>query len=373
MQVKRREFIRAAGSIAAITGIVPSMAFAGIKDMTEEEIQSFLLKGFDDEQEEYPSLVSNKDGDMWMFALRRLKYPQNRELVSAFRFNGDTWIETEPVTKKEGQYEAPIAVCAPDGLPVVAWCSIESDRWIINVANLKGDAFSRPYQFKAKSGKPINPVLHAPSSDRTWIAWENYDTGKFTIKISKFEKGNWSDPIEITKGENSCLDPAIAEDKEGNLFVAYGLTDSYHQNIEMTIIDGKTLKETRTVPVAIGGGFKNRVNLNTKPALAFDSGDRLWISYENNRHASRLDDSDCYTGDRYCAMLSYQDGQVVEPVNSGKWLFSGKNDHRPTFFHDKSGKLFVASHCGGDFVGNPFCQDLHGAVSSAISGPSIQR
>ncbi len=355
MHIKRREFFRTAGSIAAITGIAPSMAFSGFKAWPEEEIQSFLLKGFEDEQEEYPSMVGNEKGETWMFSLRRIKYPQDREVISAFRLKGDEWIETDPVSKVEGQYEAPIAACAKDGEPFVAWCSIESEQWVINVASYEGESVSKPHRFKSKAGKPINPVLHAPSAGRCWMAWENYEKGRFTIQISKFEKGLWSDPIEIKRGENSCLDPALVEGKDDKLYMAYGLTDGYHQNIQMSIIDVNSLKEIEKVEVAIGGGFENRVNLNTKPALAFDSLDRLWISYENNRYATRLEDSDCYTGDRYCAMLSYKDGKVVEPA-SGKWLFNGKNDHRPTFLHDQHGKLFVASHCGGDFVGNPFWQ-----------------
>ena len=62
--------------------------------------------------------------------------------------------------------------------------------------------------------------------------------------------------IEINKGENSCFDPALAEDQNGDLYVAYGLTDGYHQNIEMAIIDHHSLKVKETVPVAIGGAFK---------------------------------------------------------------------------------------------------------------------
>ena len=354
--MKRREFIRVTGAAAAATGLIPSYAYGYYPRMLKVEEQSFLLKGFEEEQEEYPSLVSNQKGEMWMFSLRRLANPQDRELISAFRFNGEAWVEADPVSKTEGQYEAPVAACAPDGDPVVAWCSIESDRWIINVANFEEEGFSEPYQFSPEYGKPINPVLHAPSSGRTWIAWENYYKGKFTLNISKFENNRWSDPLEISRGENSCFDPAIVEDREGNLYVAYGLTDGYHQNIEMVLIDGPSLRVKKTVPVAIGGGFKNRVNLNTKPALAFDSMDRLWISYENNRNASRLDDADNYTGDRCCAMLIYEDGKIREPKHTGKWLFTGKNDHRPTFIHDRRGKLFAATHCGGDFTGNPFWQ-----------------
>src|SRR5210317_2177201 len=132
MNIKRRDFIKAAGSMAAITGVMPAMAFKAVNGFSEEDYQSFLLKGFEDEQEEYPSLVGNQKGDMWMFSLRRLKYPQDKELVSAFRFVGDAWLETDPVSKIEGHFEAPVAICAPEGFPVVAWCSIESDRWKIN-------------------------------------------------------------------------------------------------------------------------------------------------------------------------------------------------------------------------------------------------
>jgi len=356
MHIKRREFIKAAGSMAALTGIMPGLAFARARAGSNEEYESFLLKAFEEEQEEYPSLVSNEAGEMWMFSLRRLKYPQDNELISAFRYQGDSWIETDPVTKEVGKYEAPIAACAKDGKPVVAWCSIESGKWIINVANYGIDPSSRFHQFKSESGRPINPVLLTPAAGRSWIAWEKYEQGRFSICISKFEQGSWSEVFELAKGENSCFDPALAEDEKGSLYVAYGLSDGYHQNIEMAILDSSGKKIRKTIPVATGGGFENRVNLNTKPALAFDSGDRLWISYENNRHATRLDDSDCYTGDRYCAMLSYQDGKIIEPSNSGKWLFAGKNDHRPTFFQDRAGKLFAATHCGGDFVGNPFWQ-----------------
>ncbi|MCD6354122.1 MAG: DUF3604 domain-containing protein [Prolixibacteraceae bacterium] len=124
----------------------------------------------------------------------------------------------------------------------------------------------------------------------------------------------------------------------------------------MAILDGSSMQIKRSVPVAIGGAFKDRVNLNTKPAVAFDALDRLWISYENNRNSSRLQDGDNYTGDRCCAILNYQDGKFLECKPTGKWLFSDKNDHKPTFFKDSEGRLFMATHCGGNFTDNPHWQ-----------------
>jgi hypothetical protein len=354
MAVKRREFIRVAGAMAAVAGTIPSLVFGAVSGKSRDPIESYLLKGFDKEQEEYPSLVSNKKGEMWMFSLRRLAYPRGTEIISAFRYAGDRWIETEPVTRTEGRYESPVAACAPDGNPLVAWCSIESGHWNINVANFGADGGKEFHRFRSASGKPINPVLFASAATRAWIAWENYHQGRFSIFISRMGNGRWSDPFEISKGESSCFDPALADNNRGELYVAYSLTDGYHQNIEMAVFDSRTLQRKKTVPVAVGGGFADRVNLNTRPALAFDSLDRLWISYENNRNSTRLEDGDNYTGDRCCAILSYQDGEIVEPAATGKWLFTGKNDHRPTFFHDREGKLYLATHCGGDFEGRPY-------------------
>jgi len=144
--MKRREFIRLSGAAAAATGLIPGYAYGIAPAMLNAGEQSFILKGFREEQEEYPSLVSNQKGEMWMFSLRRFAYPENRELISAFRFKGEKWMEADPVSEADGQYEAPVAACAPDGNPVVAWCSIESDQWLINVANYEGGAFSEAHQ-----------------------------------------------------------------------------------------------------------------------------------------------------------------------------------------------------------------------------------
>lgn len=355
--MKRRFFIKATGTLGALSVVVPSLGFNVFSERElKENYPPFILQDFKDEQEESPAMVVDGNGDLWIFTLRRLKYPQDKEVVSAFRLVGDKWKEVSPVTKKAGQYEAPAAACASNGKPIIAWCEINSGKWQINTSVLGENGFEKPVRLNHTSGKPINPVLIAPDKHRSWIAWESYEKGKFKIYISKFENAAWSSPIIIDKGNESCFDPALAESKNGDLFIIYGLTDGYHQNIEMAILDGSSMQIKQIITVATGGAFKDRINLNTKPALAFDAQDRLWISFENNRNSSRLEDGDNYTGDRCCAILRYQQGHLLECSSTGKWLFSGKNDHKPTFFKDAKGHLFLATHCGGNFTDNPFWQ-----------------
>ena len=155
--------------------------------------------------------------------------------------------------------------------------------------------------------------------------------------------------MQLTPENEVCFDSALAEGKDGKLYLAYGTTDGFHQNIEKRILETISLDLIKKVPVAIGGGLENRVNLNTKPALAFDKNNRLWISWENNGNTHQLVDGNNYSGDRCCSMVTYIDGKIMEPTQTGKWLFDGQNDHLPTFVKDGNGNLFAFTRCGGDF------------------------
>ena len=350
-KTSRREFIKTATVASMAVSTIPIAGCLKGKHLKTLDLnEHFLLKGFEDEQEESPILVTDGKGKIWLYSLRRISYPENLEMISSFYFDGKTWTETDQVTKSAGQYETPVAACAAGGKPIVAWTEISGKDWKINTSQMNGKGYNKPYTFHTKDGRSINPVLIAPEKNRNWIAWESLHDGVFSIYISKCENGQWTDPIVINKGENSCFDPAIAEAKNGDLYIVYVLTSGFHQNIEMTILNGETLRVQETIPVAIGGGHKDRVNINTKPAVSFDSLDNLWISYENNRNSSQLEDGDNYTGDRCCSIVSYQNGKIVEIENKGKWLFTGQNDHHPTFIKDTKDNLYLFTHCGGNFT-----------------------
>ncbi len=350
-KTSRREFIKttAAGSIALST--IPITGCSTSKNRSPLTLNEHLsLKGFKDEQEESPSLVTDGNDNIWLYSLRRMSYPENSEMISSFYFDGKSWTETDPITASSGQYETLNAACATNGKPMVAWTEKRGDNWLINAVQTNENGVNNPHTFSVKKGRSINPVLIAPENNRNWIAWENLHEGVFSIYISKCEKGIWSDPVIINEGESSCFDPAIAEAYNGDLYIVYVRTEGFHQNIYMSILDGQTLRVQKKIPVAIGGGHKDRVNINSKPALAFDAQHRLWVSYENNRNSSRMEDGDNYTGDRCCSILSYQNGKIVEIENQVKWLFTGQNDHCPTFIKDTKDNLYLFTHCGGDFT-----------------------
>ncbi|MEN9617479.1 MAG: hypothetical protein RL022_2901, partial [Chloroflexota bacterium] len=178
--------------------------------------------------------------------------------------------------------------------------------------------------------------------------------GKFSVSMARCENGQWSPPVRVTPETTNGFEPALEVAPSGEIYLGYSCTDGVHRNVHLAILDPLTLQTIKTVPVAVGGGLKDRVNINARPALALDRDQRLWISWENNRFTSRLEDGDNYTGDRCCAMVCYVDGKLLEQKEVGRWLFKGRNDHLPTFHKDPAGHLYVMTHCGAVFTGEPF-------------------
>ena len=346
----RRDFIKNTSLLSLGFPALVNLSCSAVNSSLPFELSTSLkLTNFDDEQEENPTLITDNNGKTWMVSLRRAAFPSDKEQVAFYHKEGDSWKEIENISIPEGYYEAPHAACAPKGEPLISWSEKNNDDWFINVAFLGKEGLKFQDKLRLTNGRGINSKVITPDKDRAWVCWENFHNGKFSIGICKFEKGKWGQSLEINSNDKSYFEPAIAEAPNGNLFVVYTYTDGFHQNVELVEINAENTKVLSATAIAVGGGHENRVNLNNKPAIAFDKNGKAWISYENNRNTSRMEDGDNYTGDRCCAIVSVEEGVVEEPADKGKWLFEGLNDHCPTFVKDHDGNLYLFTYCGGTF------------------------
>lgn len=352
--MNRRQFIKDTSLFSASAAWLHRSSFAASLSGNSpyQRLEQLHLSDFDAEQDEGPILLGN-GRQTWLATLRRKDYPASEEIISCFSLNGETWKETNPVVGA-GQYEAVAAACAGGGDPIVVWTTIEGQHWVIKAAIAKDRKFQAAVTLSNPAQRSINPVVMAHGPHSYLVAWEVFARGQFSIYLSRCDDGRWSEPVRVGGDTTNCFEPALEVAKSGEIYLAYSCTDGVHRNIQLAILDPRTLQVVNTVPVAVGGGFKDRVNINARPALAFDREQRLWISWENNRFSSRFEDSDNYTGDRCCAMVCYLNGQLHEQKDVGRWLFQGRNDHLPTFFKDPAGNLFVITHCGAGFTQEPF-------------------
>ena len=79
-KMERRAFIKSTTAVSIALSTIPLVGCSLIEERKELSLnQALLLKGFKDEQEESPSLVTDGSGEMWMYGLRRISYPENAE------------------------------------------------------------------------------------------------------------------------------------------------------------------------------------------------------------------------------------------------------------------------------------------------------
>ncbi len=347
----RRQFLKSTACISATAILFPRDLLGATGAEPYQRLEQLYLSDFANEQHEAPILLNNGKR-AWLTALRRRDFPAESESIPVFVAAGGKWTETTAAIA-DGHYEALTADCARAGEPIIAWTAIEGGRWLIKVAMHDQGKFSAPVTVSDSGQRGINPVVKAIGPREYILAWEVFADGRASIWMARYD-GQWSRPMQVGDPRTSCFEPAIETGPSGELFLAYTACEGVHRNIHLALLDPHSLHTTRTIPVALGGGLKDRVNINARPALACDRAGRLWITWENNRFTTRLEDSDNYTGERCCAMVCYTGGGLVEQKSVGRWLFQGRNDHWPTFCKDPAGNLFVVTHCGGDRIGHPF-------------------
>ena len=351
--MNRRQFIKNTTLASTSAAFLPRSVFAasGGDFKPYQRLDHLYLSDFDAEQDEAPVLLGN-GRQTWLTTLRRKDFPADEEMISSFILDGEAWKEADPVSSA-GQFEAVSATCANGGEPIVVWTEIEDGRWLIKASIGANQKYQAAVTVSDPAQRSINPVVKATGPSSYLVAWEVFAHGQFSIYLSSFNDGRWSAPVRVGYHIN-CFEPALESATSGEIYLAYSYTDGVHRNIQLAILDPESLKILRTVEVAVGGGLKDRVNINARASLACDRDGRLWVSWENNRFTSRLEDSDNYTGDRCCGMVCYLDGGIHEQKEVGRWLFQGKNDHQPTFFKNPLGHLFVMTHCGEGFSKAPF-------------------
>lgn len=352
--MNRRQFLRSTAHVSATAALLPHAAFSAPAGEANpyQRLDHLYLTDFEAEQDESPIVLGN-GRQQWLTTLRRKDFPADQEIISWFTREGGAWKEMPPVTPEAGRYEAIAAACADQGEPIVAWTEIADGRWLIKAATTENQRFRPATTVSDPAQRSIHPVVKAIGARSYLLAWEVFSQGQFSLWLARSDDGRWTPPVRVGSKAESCFEPALEVAPTGEIYLAYSCTHGVHRDIHFAVLDPQSLRTIKTVPVAVGGGLKDRVNINARPSLAIDRAGRLWISWENNRFTSRLEDGDNYTGDRCCAMVCYEKGRVYEQKENGRWLFHGKNDHLPTFCKNPAGDLFVLTHCGGGFGPSP--------------------
>lgn len=345
MAVTRRQFVKS--KFLAIGAIVILSAVALLIPNAEAKQKGFdlsdvklLSSGF----EELPSMASDAKGNTWMVTLQWQSPGQQNIAFYHFKKTrlNDSWEKTGFVTQTSGSYETPVIASGQNSKPMVVWSSEKGSSWTLESAIYNGRSFSYSCAVDGP-GRAANPALSAGINGDYWLVWESYTDGVFDIYLKHFTDGAWQEPVRVSVPGSNSYDPAVVVSPTGKVFIAYTQADGPHRTVKLTNYDVKTKKIDTVIDLAVGGLAKGKPNMNTHPVMAFDSQDRLWITWEArevNKNERRTD-TVCYYGTRCCPVVCYKDGQIQKIANRDVNVFKGANDHRPAFVKNDAGDLWI--------------------------------
>jgi hypothetical protein len=246
------------------------------------------------EEEDYPSVSSDANGDVWLAwvqfhhsrdynTLRAsppevpAQFGQYRELTGgdqiwARKYSQGRWGEPIAITDSGGDlYRTAVAV-EGSGRCWVFWSENHAGNFDIFARAIDSSGPKERIQISREAGSDIDPVATTDASGRAWIAWQGWRNGVAAIFAAHQAGSGFSAPVKVSNSDKNEWNPAITADKTGRVAVAW---DSYRNGnydvYERTWVSNSWGSE---VPIAASERYE------AYPSIAYDPNGRLWIAYE---------------------------------------------------------------------------------------------
>lgn len=243
------------------------------------------------EEEDYPAVAPDRNGDAWVAWLEFKHNPEHNALRAAMRTpatdfakyksptGGDQVFlrklsggEPIAITPGGGDLYRPAVTVDGQGKVWVFWSQNDNgnfDLWARPVTGGKPDA---PVRIAKEPGSDVFPVATTDSAGKAWVAWQGWRNGKASIFAASQTGSGFSAPQAVSGSAGNEWNPAIAADNSGHVTVAW---DSYRNDnydiFRRTATEGKWGAEA---PVAATAAYE------AYPSIAYEPSGRLWVAYE---------------------------------------------------------------------------------------------
>src|SRR5712692_5150302 len=190
----------------------------------------------------------------------------------------------------------------------------------IFVRRLSGRTWSAPEAITEPGGDYFRTAIAQDRNGRVWVVWAANVNSNFDLYARSFDGKRWSAPQRLTTTENSDVFHTMVADGSGNLYLAYQSARSGNFDIYLRVFDGKSWSRE----MQVSSGAAN----DWEPALAAAPDGRVTILW------------DTYAKGSYDVVgRTYEKGQlgpIFEIANSGAF------ESRASAQYDRQGRLWVA-------------------------------
>lgn len=203
----------------------------------------------------------------------------------------------------------PTAAATKDGSIWLAWESNRGgDRAIFAASSGKDGKFGAAQRISSPGFNAYNPSL-TTLGNGVAVAYDSIRDSNSDIYLRLWRAGSWGEERRLTSGLQLDRHPFLAQEK-GRLWVAWEAQEFDIEKYRMNHSVAQTVRMARiepdgmSAPVGIDGAdFANWVS---RPSVAFDAQDRLWLALRlsTSQHGGWETIYYCYTGDRWQKMES---------------------------------------------------------------------
>ena len=194
--------------------------------------------------------------------------------VRLLKFDGNQWSQPLEVTLEQLDVWRPAVAVDGQGAVWVVWSQKVDDNWDLYARSFDADRLSKStIRLTTAPGADINAVaVTDPTDGKVYVAWQGWRDGSFDILLTSLDGHGAAPEKKLSAAAANQWCPAAAFDSTGKLHVAF---DTYETgNYDVKLVSDAASKTPRTIDVAASPRYEAR------PSIAVDSGDRVWIAYE---------------------------------------------------------------------------------------------
>jgi len=209
-----------------------------------------------------------------------LARPAGGDQIFAMRYSDgqNGWSRPEPVSPK-GEDTAGSAIAADgQGRVWVVWSSQRNGNFDLYARSQSKGQWGPEIRVTKDAGTDLNPVAVADARGRVWIAWQGYRNNNLEVLAAVQNGDAFSPESVISVSRASDWDPAIAAAPNGDIAIAWDTYDrgDYDVCFRKMRTGAKGIETDEPIAAAATPLFEARAS------IAFDSGNRLWLAYENS-------------------------------------------------------------------------------------------
>ncbi len=246
------------------------------------------------EEEDYPSIASGPNGDIWLAYVQFHHSPDADQLRTALsdapkdfkpyaeptggdqiwarKYSAGNWGEAFAITPPgRDLYRTAIAVDG-NGRAWVFWSENDGGNFDVFARAVDSAGAKEPLRLSREAGSDIDPVATTDASGRVWAAWQGWRDGLAAIYVAHQEGSGFSEPERISNSNKNEWDPAIAADKAGHVAVAWDSYRNANYDVYARIYSANAWGNE--IPIAASARYE------AYPSIAYDPSGRLWIAYE---------------------------------------------------------------------------------------------